>query len=164
MTKINSKNKGSSFERDISNKLSKRFEGYTNLEKSFRRNPDSGAYFGKSNASRVATHDISTATFGDIITPVGFRFCLECKAYKEIPSLKSILDQQNATLDKWIAQVTQDATQANLKPCLIIKYDRIAIQVLTPDNTNSPCSYKGWSFQKFDEWILNNDEFFFERN
>lgn len=158
----NSKQKGSSWERTISNKLSERFKAYTGIEKSFRRNADSGSFFGGSNASRSSTHDTSKATYGDIITPCGFKWSIECKAYKTPPSLKAILTQSDAVLDAWIKQAMQDATQAGLSPVIIIKWNNVPPVALIEDTMPGPASYKGWSFQKLDDWLNNPNEYFFE--
>ena len=48
---VNGKQKGNRFERDIANMFSERFATYTGIEKAFRRNPDSGSFFGGSNVN-----------------------------------------------------------------------------------------------------------------
>ena len=63
---VNGKSKGSSFERKISNLLSSRFEPVTGIKQAFRRNPDSGSFFGASNQKRKETHDLDHANFGEL--------------------------------------------------------------------------------------------------
>ncbi len=43
---VNGKQKGNGFERKIANILSERFKEHTGLEQAFRRNIDSGSFFG----------------------------------------------------------------------------------------------------------------------
>jgi hypothetical protein len=66
---VNSKNKGNAFERKIAKNLSERFEAHTGLTDAFRRNLDSGSFFGASNQSRIEKHGTEHANFGDILTP-----------------------------------------------------------------------------------------------
>jgi len=80
--KVNGKQKGNSFERKIANLLSDRFKEHTGIESSFRRNPDSGSFFGGSNHSRTEKYDTEFAIFGDLICPKSFAYSVECKHYK----------------------------------------------------------------------------------
>ena len=50
---VNGKAKGNSYERKIANLLSARFKDYTGIDQSFRRNPDSGSYFGGQNQKEL---------------------------------------------------------------------------------------------------------------
>ncbi len=122
---MNSKNKGNSFERKIANLLSDRFLDITGKPKSFRRNADSGSFFGGTNKARTDTHDTSKATFGDIIVPDAFGFSIECKHYKDPPSFASLVKQEVAALDKWIAQAEQDGESSGKTPCIIVKYNNV---------------------------------------
>ena len=119
----NSKNKGNSFERSVATQLSERFATFTSVEKAFRRNPDSGAYFGGTNVSRTETHLTDKATFGDIICPPNFIFNIEAKHYKNPPSLSSILKEQVTDWNKWLAQAKQDSAAADKKLLLIVLYN-----------------------------------------
>lgn len=122
---MNAKNKGNSFERKISKILSERFKDYTGLDAAFRRNIDSGSFFGGSNQSRAVTHDVSKATFGDIVCPNNFKFSLECKHYKTPPSFGILLKQESKQWDTWIEQARQDSENSDLAMMLIIKYNGI---------------------------------------
>lgn len=122
---MNSKNKGNTFERKISKILSERFYARTGIENSFRRNIDSGSFFGGSNVRRASTYDTSKATFGDIVCPEGFQFNLECKHYKSPPSFATVLKQELAQWNTWLDQARQDSIQAGLQMLVIIKYNGV---------------------------------------
>lgn len=122
---MNSKNKGNTFERKIAKLLSTRFAEHTGLLESFRRNIDSGSFFGRSNQKRVETHGTENAQFGDIMTPGDFRFCVECKHYKAPPSLNAILKQDWKQLDEWIGQAKQDAENAGKDWLVVVKFNLI---------------------------------------
>ena len=66
--KVNSRNKGQSFERKIATMLNNRFN-----TKEFCRSPGSGAF--------ATTHNIPDhlKLHGDLLTPLDFKFCIECK-------------------------------------------------------------------------------------
>lgn len=125
--RINSKNKGSAFERTCANLLSKRFEEYTGIEKSFRRNADSGSFFGGSNKTRTSTHNTETAAFGDLICPSAFKFAVECKHYKTPPTFSSVMNTQVPQWDGWIAQSDQDSAMSGRAPLLIVKYNNVEV-------------------------------------
>lgn len=135
---VNGKQKGNTFERDIANTLSDRFASTTGIEKPFRRNPDSGAFFGGSNTQRTEIYDTDYAVYGDLICPRNFNFCIECKNYKTPPSFNSLVNQQVTEWDKWLAQSDQDAAQDNKEPMLVIKYNRTAIFVFVNEALDIP--------------------------
>jgi hypothetical protein len=122
---VNGKSKGSSFERKIANLLSARFEPVTGIKQGFRRNADSGSYFGGTNQKRVATHDLDHANFGDLICPKNFEFSIECKFYKTGPSFSSIVKGKITQWDEWITQAKQDAKNSGKLMMLIIKYNGV---------------------------------------
>lgn len=127
MMAINSKQKGNKFERDIANLLSSRFAGYTGKPQSFRRNADSGSFFGGSNKFRKETHDTDFATYGDLICPRTFLFSIECKNYKEPPTFNSLLNTHITQWDEWLSQARQDAEGCDKEFMLIIKYNRTEV-------------------------------------
>lgn len=161
---INSKKKGNGFERIISNKLSERFENHTNLKQSFRRNVDSGSFFGGSNISRCGTHDLSSATFGDIVTPDNFKFVIECKFYANPLSLKNIMKQSDPKIDSWIKQVSQDSDVCGLSPVIIVKYNNHPVYVISKDKSDCFVTYKEWGFMDFDRWLNKDISYFFKGN
>jgi len=120
---VNGKNKGNTFERKIANKLSERFAEYLGIESGFRRNPDSGSYFGGTNVSRSQTHSLDYAIFGDLICPRNFVYSVECKHYKSAPALQGILEQNVKQWDEWLKQAQQDSDTSGKHLALIIKYN-----------------------------------------
>ena len=164
MTKVNGKNKGSNYERKIANLLSERFRDQTGLESSFRRNPDSGSYFGGQNQKRTETHNLESAAFGDLICPKAFEFSIECKNYKTAPSFKSILLQDNPQLDKWLSQASQDAANSAKKMALVIKFNLVPDFVVLdhkPISINSPMIYKNFFIVTLIDWLTLPDHYFF---
>lgn len=128
---VNGKQKGNRFEREIANLLSERFRAHTGIETAFRRNPDSGSYFGGKNIARADTHDTEWAIYGDLICPRKFKFAVECKNYKAAPVLNAILTEKVSDWDNWIAQAKQDATASGKEMLLIVKYNRTAVIAFT---------------------------------
>jgi hypothetical protein len=122
---INSKNKGSTFERKISTMFSARFATLTGISTSFRRNPDSGAFFGGGNKTRTDTHDTDHANFGDLLCPVNFKFSIECKHYKTPPTFTAIVSGEVKQWDGWLSQVEQDSAKSSKSPLLIVKYNSV---------------------------------------
>ena len=122
---VNGKSKGSSFERKMANMLSERFAAQTGIQQSFRRNSDSGSFFGGSNMRRTETHDLEHAFFGDLICPKDFKFSVECKFYKEGPTFAAIVKGKITQWDTWIAQAKQDATNSQKDMLLIMKYNGV---------------------------------------
>ena len=164
-TKINGKNKGSTFERKISNLLSMRFQQHTGLEKSFRRNSDSGSFFGGSNKSRVDTHDTEHAAFGDLICPSTFKFSVECKHYKSAPTFSTVITTDVKQWDLWLAQVDQDSEKSNRSPLLIIKYNNVpelAVVKTKVDGLSTRLEYKGRYFYLLTDFLTQSDTVFFK--
>lgn len=141
---MNPKNKGNSFERKVANLLSDKFATIYNKSQAFRRNPDSGSFFGGVNESRIQTHHESSANFGDIITPPDFNFSIECKHYKESPGAVALISQNIPQWDKWIQQAEADARKSNKDFLLIIKYNRVSEIVITSDKKFPGIRYKNY--------------------
>ncbi len=163
---MNSKDKGNSFERKISNLLSLRFKGITGMDQAFRRNIDSGSFFGGSNQRRTVTHNTENAVFGDINCPSNFKYSVECKHYKEAPSFKSIMKQDIKAWDSWIEQAQQDAKNANKLMVLIIKYnnvDEIVIVDALPEGLDPKVTYKGNYVITLEEFLTLKDSVFFNK-
>lgn len=160
---VNGKNKGNQFERKISNIFSKRFEERTGKENSFRRNSDSGSFFGNTNQKRIKTHDLDHANFGDILTPKDFKFSIECKNYKTAPSLKSIISNKISEWDKWIKQAEQDAFNSNKEFMLIIKYNGVEELVLLKRELKNPIfKYNEYNVELLTSILNLEDGFFFD--
>lgn len=163
---MNSKDKGNSFERKIANLLSVRFRTATGLDQAFRRNIDSGSFFGGSNQRRTVTHNTENAVFGDINCPNNFKYAVECKHYKEAPSFKSIMKQDVKAWDLWIGQAQQDAKNSNKLMLLIIKYnnvDEIVILDALPEGVHSAINYKGNFVVPLEEVLALKDNVFFNK-
>jgi len=161
---VNGKAKGSSFERKIANLLSDRFKSITGIEQSFRRNPDSGSFFGGSNKRRTETHDLDYAIFGDLICPKNFKFSVECKFYKQGPTFAAIVKGDITQWDDWLKQAKQDSELYHKGLMLIMKYNGISEVVLTEqqyDNITSVMPYKGFYLYKLSEFLTLKDEIFF---
>jgi len=122
---VNGKQKGNGQERKLANLFSKRFEHVTGIPQSFRRNPDSGSFWGASNQKRTKTHDVAHAHFGDIICPDDFKFSIESKFYKSGPSFASIVKGKITQWDEWMEQAKQDAVNSKKAALLIIKYNGV---------------------------------------
>ncbi len=162
-TKVNGKNKGNTFERKMANMLSERFESLLKIEKGFRRNADSGSYFGGSNTYRVAQHDLDHACFGDLMCPNNFKYSIECKHYKSAPSFQSVFAKDVSQWDTWIAQAEQDATNANKLPLLIIKYNNVPEFVFVKNKLeiSEVLQYKGLYAYTLSSMLALEDSVFF---
>lgn len=162
---VNSKNKGNTFERKIANLLCERFAEHTGIAKSFRRNADSGSFFGGSNFKRIETHDTEKASYGDIIAPSAFRFNIECKHYKDGPSFSSMLKQEYATFDKWIEQAELDSKSSSKLVLIIMKFNNVLESVMVPQGTLPAdmrlMTYKNYEIGLLDKVLALPAEFFF---
>lgn len=165
MTKrVNGKQKGNTFERIIANMFSERFLQTTGVEQSFRRNPDSGSFFGGSNISRTETHNLDYAIYGDLICPRNFLFSVELKFYKDAPTFNSILRQEVKQWDTWIEQCVQDSAAANKKFLLIIKYNRTEIlSMVASKEVSNGIPYGNYSVLPLSTLLKQPDDFFFEK-
>lgn len=160
---VNGKNKGNTFERKIANTLSARFESHTGKKNAFRRNPDSGSFFGGSNKQRTEDYDLDYALFGDLICPRNFRYSIECKHYKKPPSWQSLMIHSITQWDQWLSQAEQDATASNREMALVIKYNNVDTIVLLhkPIDNLHHNRYKQYFIHLFDQWLAQEDEHFF---
>lgn len=160
---VNGKQKGNRFEREVSNTLSSRFAAFTGLQNSFRRSVDSGSFYGGTNQSRTETHSLDYAVFGDIVCPRNFNFTIECKNYKDAPTLSNIVTGNVKQWDEWIEQASQDAKNANKKMLLIIKYNRTeTFCVVEPTSDFIPkVLYKGYYIVSLSDFLQKDDTFYF---
>jgi hypothetical protein len=160
----NGKNKGSAFERKIANQLSKRFQLKTGISTAFRRNIDSGSFFGGSNQRRTTTHDLDYAVFGDLVCPKLFKFSIECKHYKSAPSFQSIMSHKVTQWDGWLKQALQDAAQAKKLMALIVKYNNVDeivfVQLQLPIAANT-LQYREFVIYKLDDFLKCDDDYYF---
>jgi Holliday junction resolvase len=117
--RVNSKAKGGAFERQIANTLNEQFN-----TKEFNRTPGSGAFA----TTHVLPDHITVA--GDLITPLNFKFCIECKKGYNDQTIYSLLDY-NSKIWQFIKQCEKDAQKMNKVPMIIYKQDRKDTIVIT---------------------------------
>ena len=138
--RINSRSKGSSFERKICNLLNSTFE-----TKEFCRTPGSGAF--------ATTHKLPEhlKIHGDLITPEKFKFTIECKKGYNKENLSSLFSS-NSKLAEFISQAKKDSIKAN-KPFLIIwQQDRTDILCIL-DKCFIP-TYRDMKYLTYKEHII----------
>lgn len=168
MAGVNGKNKGSVFERKIANLLSARFKDYLGIPLGFRRNPDSGAFFGGSNQSRTEKYDTDFAIFGDLICPKTFLYSIECKHYKSPPSFQSVLKNEVTQWDKWLLQSHQDAAQSEKTSMLIIKYNNVDEFAIVddefPSSIRSCFKYKTNYVYRLEDILTLDNSYFFKKS
>ena len=121
--KVNSRNKGQSFERKIATMLNNRFN-----TKEFCRSPGSGAF--------ATTHNIPDhlKLHGDLLTPLDFKFCIECKKGYNKENILSLLNKRSDVW-KFIDQCEKDSKKCNKEPLVIFQQDRQKILAITRSNT-----------------------------
>ena len=160
---VNGKAKGSGFERKIANLFSARFENVTGIKQSFRRNPDSGSFFGGTNKKRTETHDLDHAFFGDLICPEKFNFSVECKSYKSGPTFASIVKGKITQWDDWIKQASQDAESSKKAMMLIMKYNGVDELCVLLEEMPAPIiiKYKQYFVYKLSDLLLLDSSLFF---
>ena len=164
MSKVNGKNKGNAFERKIANQLSERFKGYLGVDKGFRRNPDSGSFFGGKNVSRVEQYSQDYAIFGDLICPREFNYSIECKNYKTPPSFSTVLMGEITEWDKWLAQALADSEKSAKAMLLIIKYNNVPEFVLVREeiaDLTVRYRYKNFNIYTLTDFLSKDDTFYF---
>jgi hypothetical protein len=120
--RINSRTKGSSFER----KIAKLFNDHFNT-KEFSRSPGSGAF--------ATTHTLPDhlQIYGDLITPQSFKFCIECKKGYNKENIYSLLDN-SSVLWGFIKQCEKDSQKCNKLPLVLFQQDRRPIMAITWNN------------------------------
>ena len=158
-----SKNKGKSFEREISKYLSELYSD------SFQRVFDSGAFTGGTNQKRRATltEGQIRSHKGDIVPPDDWKyFNCECKSYMDFPFYQLFLNVQIPLLETWIQQLlaAEDPGDCNL---LFMKFNRKGRYVMFEkkelfyqhrDVEYSDTSNNNWIFMGFDNFFkLNSD-------
>ena len=163
---VNGKSKGSAFERKIANTLSTRFKEALGVSNGFRRNPDSGSFFGGSNKVRTESYSLDYAIFGDLICPRNFTYSVECKHYKTPPSFQSVLKHTVTQWDQWLAQAEQDAVSSKREMSLVIKYNNVDIMVFLkqPIAGKYHNRYKDFYIHLLDDWLAQPDDHFLASN
>jgi hypothetical protein len=119
--RVNSRTKGSTFERNICKLLNERFS-----TTEFSRSPGSGAF--------ATTHSLPEhlKIYGDLITPEKFKFCIECKKGYNHLNLYSLYNY-SSEFWKFIEQCEKDSKKCNRTPLVIFKQDRQPTLAIIPD-------------------------------
>jgi len=163
---VNGKAKGNSFERKIANILSARFESHLGVKNGFRRNPDSGSFFGGSNKTRTENYSLDYAIFGDLICPRDFTYSIECKHYKKAPSVQSWLNHSVQQWDTWLSQAEQDAAASGKAMVLVVKYNNVDIMTFlkSPITGKFHNRYKEYYIHSFDDYLAQPENHFFNKS
>jgi len=158
-----SKNKGSSFERDIAKRLTDLFG------ESFIRVTNSGAYIGGKNTSRK--DNLSEAQIrhskGDIVPGPSFgRMNAEAKSYADFP-FHQLFTGSCKQLDGWIEQMLEVADEGDFN-ILFMKFNRKGTFVAVPynqswDHTLSSFTYRSqrhqvWQIFDLEQFLIKNKE------
>lgn len=156
------KAKGSSFEREVANFLSKTYD------ESFIRAPGSGAYIGGKNQSRKQyLHEDQVRSFkGDIVPGQSFvNFNAECKSYADFP-FHLMLTGKCKQFDTWLNQL-MDVAEVDDCNILFMKFNRkgkyVAVQTKFTWVTDNFILYTSstlgdWVFIEYDHFFqLNRD-------
>lgn len=155
---INSKNKGSNWERALCKILKERFPG-----RDFSRVPTSGAFFGKTNKEKrsLAEDNVKEVLSGDIICPSDFRFSVECKSYAEISFWDLFNDSSD--LHSWMKQCSEDAEFTNKIPLLVVKINNHKPFIgTTMELTNYVFKHNDFYFQTLESFLNLKETVFFE--
>ena len=118
--KVNSRAKGSSFERQVAKLLNDRLN-----TTEFSRTPGSGAF--------ATTHSLPDhlKIYGDLITPQNFRYCIECKKGYNNQNLYSLYND-SSEFWKFIEQCHKDSKKCSKLPMVIFKQDRQPTLLIIP--------------------------------
>jgi len=154
------KAKGSSFEREVANHLTKLYS------ESFIRAPGSGAYVGGKNQSRKQMlHEGQVRSFkGDIVPGQSFiKFNAECKSYGDFP-FHQVLAGSCKQLDGWLNQLMDVADDGDLN-VLFVKINRkgrfVGVQSKYTWVTDQ---FMYYTSQNHGDWILVDFDHFFNHN
>ena len=156
-----SKNKGSSFEREVANFLSSLYD------ESFIRAPGSGAYVGGKNQSRKQYLDEGQIRSfkGDIVPGQSFaRFNAECKSYKDFP-FHQLYSGECKVLDGWIDQMMDVAEEGDLN-ILFMKFNRKGkfVVVQSDKKTWVTDQFTYYTSKAHGDWLLIEFDHFFKHN
>ena len=156
-----SKNKGSSFEREVAKFLSDLYG------ESFIRAPGSGAYIGGKNQSRTQVlHEGQIRSFkGDIVPGQSFpKFNAECKSYADFP-FHQLYTGDCKVLDGWIEQMMDVAEEGDLN-ILFMKFNRKGkfVVVQSDKKTWVTDQFTYYTSKAHGDWLLIDFNHFFKHN
>ena len=120
--KVNSRAKGSTFERSIAKMFNDRFK-----TAEVSRTPGAGAF--------ATTHSLPDylKIYGDLITPMNFKYCIECKKGYNKENLYSLYNY-SSDFWKFVDQCEKDSEKCQKIPMVIFKQDRQKILAIVPYN------------------------------
>jgi predicted lipase len=160
VTGSKSKQKGSSFEREIANSLSKLYND------SFVRAAHSGAFIGGSNNHRksILSENQIKSFKGDIIPPDSWnRFNAEAKSYADFP-FHLLMTGDCKVIDGWIKQL-MDVAETDDCSILFMKFNRkgkfVAVESKFTWVADNFIHYRS---ETSGEWIIMEHEHFFRLN
>lgn len=155
-----SKNKGSSFEREVAKFLSELYQ------ESFIRAPGSGAYVGGKNQSRKQfLHEGQVRSFkGDIVPGQSFaKFNAECKSYADFP-FHLLFAGNCKVLEQWLEQMMDVAESDDLN-ILFMKFNRKGKFVVVQSNkTWVTDQFYHYTSNDLGDWIIIDFDHFFTHN
>ena len=154
------KQKGSSFEREIAQFLTKTYN------ESFIRAPGSGAYVGGKNQSRKQVlHEGQVRNFkGDIVPGQSFPlFNAECKSYKDFP-FHLVLTGDCKQLDAWLDQLMAVSEPDDLN-ILFMKFNRKGKFVCVQSKlTWVTDQFLYYTSKKHKDWLIIEFDHFWKHN
>ncbi len=141
--KINSRSKGNSFESKICAILNSRFE-----TTEFARTPGSGAF--------ATTHSLPDylKVYGDLITPINFRYIIECKKGYNKSNINSLFNKSSEVWD-FIKKAERDSINAKKDFIIIFQQDRQPIITITKKNI-FPKLYNTIEFEEHEINLLDD--------
>ena len=136
--KVNSRAKGSTFERQIAKLLNDRLN-----TTEFSRTPGSGAF--------ATTHSLPDhlKIYGDLITPQNFRYCIECKKGYNNQNLYSLFNK-SSEFWKFIEQCQKDSDKCSKLPMIIFKQDRQPTLLIIPHYVRMSKDYLNIQIENID--------------
>ena len=135
----NSRAKGNAFERKVADMLNKRFS-----TKEFCRTPGSGAF--ATSHKNLPEH---LKLYGDLITPINFRYVIECKKGYNKENICSFFSKKSE-INSFIKQADKESKYSNKPFIIILCQDRQKpICILHKDNV----TYIN------DDYLLYNDKY-----
>lgn len=142
--KVNGKKKGSSFEGKISKILSEKLQPLN-----FKRSEGSGARVGGQNSILASNYSkLMLALFTGDVVPTNecvegnpkFKFCIECKAYKDAERMEALFETSN--IYNWLEEVKIDAEKIDKLGIVIFKFNNTPIYCAVKSDIQLPISVK----------------------
>jgi hypothetical protein len=140
--RLNSRSKGNSFERKVCSLLNNKFN-----TTEFARTPGSGAF--------ATMHNLPDhmKMFGDLITPLNFKFIIECKKGYNKANIYSLFNKSSEVWD-FITKAERDSVRAKKDFIIIFQQDRQPIIIISRKNI-FPKLYNTIGFEEYEINILD---------